>query len=69
MTSQNVNAKQYRKVASSVLLDIFFTFLGKNEKNNHHIEGGTRESHPCVLDAQMGFPLPSLNVVLDSIIL
>ena len=51
---------------------------------NHHIEGGTRESHPRVqdlqhprlgkprrglqiLDTQMGFPRPSLNVVLDSI--
>ena len=50
----------------------------------HHIEGGTRESHPCVqnllhprldkprrglqlLDTWMGFPHPSLNVVLDSI--
>ena len=50
----------------------------------HHIEGGTRESHPCVQDLQhprlgkprrglqimgtwMGFPRPSLNVVLDSI--
>ena len=53
---------------------------------NHHIEGGTRESHPRVqdlqhprldkprpglqiLDTRMGFPRPSLNVVLDSIIL
>ena len=51
---------------------------------NHHIEGGTRESHPRVqdlqhprlgkprrglqiLDTRMGFPRPSLNVVLDSI--
>ena len=51
---------------------------------NHHIEGGTRESHPRVQDLQhlrlgkprrglqifdtrMGFPRPSLNVVLDSI--
>ena len=51
---------------------------------NHHIEGGTRESHPRVqdlqhprlgkprrglqiLDTRMGFPSPSLNVVLDSI--
>ena len=50
----------------------------------HHIEGGTRESHPRVqdllhprlgkprrglqiLDTRMGFPRPSLNVVLDSI--
>ena len=50
----------------------------------HHIEGGTRESHPRVQDLQhprlgkprrglqifdtrMGFPRPSLNVVLDSI--
>ena len=52
----------------------------------HHIEGGTRESHPRVqdlqhprlgkprrglqiLDTRMGFPSPSLNVVLNSIIL
>ena len=51
---------------------------------NHHIEGGTRESHPCVqdlkhprlskprrglriLDTRMGFPRPSLNVLLVSI--
>ena len=51
---------------------------------NHHIEEGTRESHPRVhdlqhprlgkprrglqiLDSRMGFPRPSLNVVLDSI--
>ena len=51
---------------------------------NHHIEGGTRESHPRVqnwqhprlgrpriglqiLNTRMGFPHPSLNVVLDSI--
>ena len=51
---------------------------------NHHIKGGTRESHPRVQDLQhprlgkprrglqildtwMGFPRPSLNVVLDSI--
>ena len=46
---------------------------------NHHIEGGTRESQPRVqdlqhprrglqiLDTRMGFPRPSLNVVLDSI--
>ena len=50
----------------------------------HHIEGGTRESHPRVqdllhprlgkprrgsqiLDTRMGFPRPTLNVVLDSI--
>ena len=50
----------------------------------HHIEGGSRESHPRVqdllhprlgkprrglqiLDTRMGFPRPSLNVVLDSI--
>ena len=50
----------------------------------HHIEEGTRESHPRVqdlqhprlgkprrglqiLDTRMGFPRPSLNVVLDSI--
>ena len=50
----------------------------------HHIEGGTRESHPRVQDLQhprlgkprrglqifdtrMGFPRPSLNMVLDSI--
>ena len=48
----------------------------------HHIEGGTRESHPSVQDLQsttrlaeswmlkivdtrMGFPSPSLNVVID----
>ena len=67
------------------VLDIFCIFLDKNEKIiNHHIEGGTRESHPCVqdlqhirlgkprcglqiLDTRMGFPCPSLNVVLDSI--
>ena len=53
---------------------------------NHHIEGGTRESHPRVqdlqhprlgkprrglqiLDTRKGFPRPSLNVVLDYIIL
>ena len=53
-------------------------------KINHHIAGGTRESHPRVLDLQhprlgnprrelqildtrMGFPRPSLNVVLYSI--
>ena len=52
----------------------------------HHIEGGTRESHPRVqdlqhrrlgktrrglqiLDTRIEFPRPSLNVVLDSIIL
>ena len=51
---------------------------------NHHIEGGTLESHPRVqdllhprlgkprrglqiLDTWMGFPRPSLDVVLDSI--
>ena len=34
MTSQNVNAKQSRKVASRVHFNIFCTFLGKNEKNN-----------------------------------
>ena len=47
---------------------------------NHHIEAGTRESHPRVQDLQhprlclqiwdtrrMEFPRPSLNVVLDSI--
>ena len=51
---------------------------------NHHIDGGTRESHPRVQDLQhprlgkprrvlqifytrMGFPRPSINVVLDSI--
>ena len=51
---------------------------------NHHIEGGTRESHPRVqvlqhprlgrplrglqiLDTRIGFPRPSLKVVLDSI--
>ena len=38
----------------------------------HHIEGGTRESHPrvqdlLIFDDRMGFPRPSLNVVLDSI--
>ena len=50
----------------------------------HHIEEGTRESHPRVqdlqhprlgkprrglqiLDTRMGFPRPSLNVVLDYI--
>ena len=50
----------------------------------HHIEVGTRESHPRVqdlqhprlgkprrglqiLDTRMGFPCPSLNVVLDSV--
>ena len=67
------------------VLDIFCTFLIKIEKiSNHHIEGGTRESHPRVqdlqyprlgkprrrlqiLDTRMGFPRPSLNVVLDSI--
>ena len=67
------------------VLDIFCAFLDKNEKIiNHHIEGGTRESHPRVRDLQhprrgkprrglqildtwMGFPRPSLNVVLDSI--
>ena len=53
---------------------------------NHHIERGTRESHPRVQDLQhprlgkprrglqildtwMGFPRPSLNAVLDSVIL
>ena len=67
------------------VLDIFYTFLDKNEKKiKHHIEEGTRESHPRVqdllhprlgkprrglqiLDTRMGFPRPSLNVVLDSI--
>ena len=67
------------------VLDIFCTLLGNNDKIiNHHIEGGTRESHPRVqdlqyprlgkprrglqiLDTRMGFPRPSLNVVLDSI--
>ena len=49
----------------------------------HHIEGGTRESHPRVQDLlhprlgkprrglqildRMGFPSPSLHVVLNSI--
>ena len=54
------------------------------KKIKHHIEGGTRESHPRVqdllhprlgkprrelpiFDTRMGFPRPSLNVVLDSI--
>ena len=32
------------------VLDIFCPFLNKNEKNNHHIEGGTRESHPHIQD-------------------
>ena len=86
MTSQNVNAKQSRKVASSGrfrhILHIFWTRMRKIIK--HHIEGGTRESHPRVqdllhprlgkprrglqiLDTRMGFPSPSLNVVLDYI--
>ena len=34
MTSQNVNAKQSRKVASSVRFRHILQILGKNEKNN-----------------------------------
>ena len=66
------------------ILHIFKARMRKKIK--HHIEGGTRESHPRVqdlqhprlgkprrglqiLDSRMGFPRPSLNVVLDSIIL
>ena len=52
------------------------------KKINHHIEGGTRESHSRVqdfqhprlgncglqiLDTRKGFPRPSLNEVIDSI--
>ena len=67
------------------VLDIFCTFLGKNEKNNQSPHWG-RDSgiHPRVqslqhprlgkprrglqiLDTRMGFPRPSLNVLLDSI--
>ena len=60
------------------VLHIFCTFVDKNEENNHHIEGGSREfhylQHPgiCmprrwlqILDTRMGFPHPSLNVVID----
>ena len=85
MTSQNVNAKQFRKVASSVRLRHILHILTRMRKIiKHHIEGGIRESHPRVqdllyprlgkprrglqiLDTRMGFPRPSLNVVLDSI--
>ena len=73
-----------------MLWAVFHTFLWKqnsyfltlNNRINHHIEGGTRESHPNVqdlqsttrlaeswmlqiLDTRMGFPHPSLNVVID----
>ena len=85
MISQNVNTKQRRKVASRVHFRLILHILDKMRKIiNHHIEGGMRESHPCVqdlqhprlgkprrgsqiLDTRMGFPRPSLNVVLDSI--
>ena len=86
MTSQDVNAKQSRKVASSVRFRHILHICGKNEKKiKHHIEEGTQESHPCVqdvlhprlgkprrglqiMDTRMGFPRPSLNVMLDSVI-
>ena len=64
------------------VLHIFCTFKTKMRKIiNHHIEGGTRESHSRIQDLQhprlgkphrglqildtwMGFPRPSLNVVV-----
>ena len=104
MTSQNVNAKQTRKVAK-VRFDIFCTFFDKNEKNNQSPHWGRDSGIPSscprfatsttrqasswianlghsdgipsslqaeswmlqILDTRMGFPRPSLNVVLDSI--
>ena len=70
------------------VLDIFCTFLGKNEKNNQSPHWGRDWGIPSscprrqdlqhprlgkprrglqILDTGMGFPHPSLNVVLDSI--
>ena len=55
------------------VLDIFCTFLGKNEKNNQTPHWGRDSgiSKPRrglqIFDTWMGFPRPSLNVVLDSI--
>ena len=47
MTSQNVNAKQSRTVASSVRFRHILHILDNDEKLiNHHIEGGRRKSHP-----------------------
>ena len=68
MTSQNVNAKQSRKVASSVRLrHILHIFRQEWEKIiNHHIEGGTQESHPCVQDlkhTRLGKPRRGLQIL------
>ena len=63
----------------------FIHFASRKKIINHHVAGGTQESHPHVqdlqhprlgkphpglqiFDTQMGFPHPSLNVVIDSII-
>ena len=82
-TSTANNLEKSRLVC---VLNIFCTFWTRMRKTiKHHIEGGTRESHPRVqdflhpwlgkhrrglqiLDTRMGFPRPSLNVMLDSII-
>ena len=60
---------------------LFCTFLDKNEKNNHHIEGGTKEFHPHVQDfakarsrsnrSSLGFnfPYPHHDPMNDSLFL
>ena len=62
-TSTPNNLEKSRLVG---VLDIFCTFLDKNEKNNqHHIEGGARESHPRVQDLQhprLGKPRRGLQI-------
>ena len=75
--SQNVNAKQSWKVSSSVP---FRHILHKNEKNNQSPHWWRDEGIPSscprfatstplrglqILGTRMGFPRPSLNVVLD----
>ena len=82
-TSKLNNLEKSRLVC---VLDIFCTFLGKNEKNNQSPHWGrdsgipsscprfatstTRQASSCIAKlGHSGFPRPSLNVVLDSIIL
>ena len=48
------------KACLMCVLCIFCTFVDNNEKNNHYIEGGTRESHSRVRDLQHpGLGMPS----------
>ena len=76
MMSQNVDIKQSRKVASSVCLrHILHIFRQEWEKRRESVQDlqyprlGKPRRGLQILDTRMGFPRPSLNVVLDSIIL